>query len=95
MTDEEKQRKKLKIEENRARKIGDAASPERDAADECSVSGSGSRMAPFSPFAGSMDSAKPQAVVVGVKRKDDGSSDPLKVRKTCYTVYIYSTWWIG
>lgn len=67
MTDEEKQRKKQKIEENRARKMGDAYS------DDDSVKSSNP---PFSPFSvgASIEASKPQAIVVGVIRNEDETS---------------------
>ncbi|XP_066944949.1 uncharacterized protein Hr96 isoform X2 [Macrobrachium rosenbergii] len=67
MTEEEKQRKKQKIEENRARKMGDAYS------DDDSLKSS---VPPFSPFSsGSTGEAnKPQAIVVGVIRSEEESS---------------------
>nr|XP_053652729.1 uncharacterized protein LOC128702493 isoform X2 [Cherax quadricarinatus] len=63
MTEEEKQRKKQKIEENRARKMGDAISDDEN----------GKSSNPFSPFtaAGGSECSKPQAVVVGVIRSDE------------------------
>lgn len=62
MTEEEKQRKKQKIEENRARKLGDVASDEE-----------GAKHPPaYSPFpALAPAEAKPQAVVVGVIRGEE------------------------
>ncbi|KAK7067066.1 zinc ion binding [Halocaridina rubra] len=66
MTDEEKQKKKQKIEENRARKMGDAYS------DDDSMRSS---TAAFSPFNGSVtEASKPQAVVVGIIRNEDETS---------------------
>lgn len=69
MTEEEKQRKKQKIEENRARKLGDVASDEE-----------GAKHPPaYSPFpALAPAEAKPQAVVVGVIRGEEEA--PTKVR---------------
>ncbi|XP_045607799.2 nuclear hormone receptor HR96 isoform X2 [Procambarus clarkii] len=72
MTDEEKQRKKQKIEENRARKIGDALSDDENIKSTTPFS-------PFTPVSGT-ESTKPQAVVVGVIRSDeDGSSKVMRV----------------
>ncbi|XP_068212325.1 nuclear hormone receptor HR96 isoform X2 [Palaemon carinicauda] len=67
MTEEEKQRKKQKIEENRARKMGDAYS------DDDSLKGS---VPPFSPFSSGStgEASKPQAIVVGVIRGEEESS---------------------
>lgn len=72
MTEEEKQRKKQKIEENRARKMGETVS------DDESVKITN----PFSPFTSSRgaEATKPQAVVVGVIRNDeDGSAKVMRV----------------
>ncbi|XP_064083493.1 uncharacterized protein LOC135199411 isoform X2 [Macrobrachium nipponense] len=67
MTEEEKQRKKQKIEENRARKMGDAYS------DDDSLKSS---VPPFSPFSSGStgEPNKPQAIVVGVIRSEEESS---------------------
>ncbi|XP_042879437.1 nuclear hormone receptor family member daf-12-like isoform X3 [Penaeus japonicus] len=62
MTEEEKQRKKQKIEENRARKLGDVASDEEGSKHPTAYS-------PF-PALAPVES-KPQAVVVGVIRGEE------------------------
>lgn len=79
MTEEEKQRKKQKIEENRARKLGDVASSD----DESSVKRSS--VSSFTSYAG-VDCVKPQAVVVGVMRSDE--EGPSKVIMTRSVVYL-------
>lgn len=71
MTEEEKQRKKQKIEENRARKMGETTSDEENV----------KTTNPFSPFSVSgTESTKPQAVVVGVIRNDEDGSAKVRIK---------------
>ncbi|XP_076042829.1 nuclear hormone receptor HR96-like [Oratosquilla oratoria] len=84
MSDEEKQRKKQKIEENRARKIGSETAEEDDEEEEEEENSSDTvhKTSPmtvhFPPFLANPDMSKPQAVVVGVMREDGGTTQITK-----------------
>ena len=72
MTDEEKQKKKQKIEENRARRMGDSTE-ESKSPTFCER--------PISPFYSNPfhnETGKPQAVVIGTVRSERESSVKVK-----------------
>ena len=78
MTEEEKQKKKQKIEENRARKMGElpATTSQED------VNTTTSSVTAFystSPSFSTTESTKPQAIVVGTVRNEEDSLHATKV----------------